>query len=134
MSENLTCWLPTSNTTRNIAVLRIKYSPSSRRSNQIIAELIGSDIARACGITAQGNSPVLKLCRKLVGAGHDPATPLDCWRGDVLCLRIRSIGEAAELEPNSKTTSFVALRRRAVRTAPSIAPQFICKPALEVVR
>ena len=33
----------------------------------------------------------------LIQAGHDPATPAEAWRGETLCLHIRSIGEAAEL-------------------------------------
>jgi hypothetical protein len=30
-------------------------------------------------------------------AGHDPATPLEAYRGSTLCLRVRSIGEGAAL-------------------------------------
>jgi hypothetical protein len=63
----------------------------------IRAELRGSDSADALGIAATGNAPVLRLCRALVEAGHDPATRLEAWRGSTLCLRIRSIGEAARL-------------------------------------
>jgi hypothetical protein len=33
----------------------------------------------------------------LIQAGHDPAQPAGAWRGETLCLHIRSIGEAAEL-------------------------------------
>jgi hypothetical protein len=32
----------------------------------------------------------------LIQAGHDPAEPAEAWRGETLCLHIRSIGEAAE--------------------------------------
>jgi hypothetical protein len=39
----------------------------------------------------------LDLCRALVEAGYDPTTPLEAYRGDMLCLRVRSIGEAADL-------------------------------------
>ena len=42
-------------------------------------------------------APVLALCRKLMAAGHNPATSLEAYRGEVLCLRVRSIGEAAML-------------------------------------
>jgi hypothetical protein len=63
----------------------------------IIAELYGSNFCRAEGITLTSDSPVLALCRALVKAGHDPATPLEAYRGEVLCLRVRSIGEGAEL-------------------------------------
>jgi hypothetical protein len=64
---------------------------------KIDAELSKDDICSALSITVQAPSPVLALCRKLIALGHDPSTPLDAWRGDVLCLRIRSIGEAARL-------------------------------------
>jgi hypothetical protein len=40
---------------------------------------------------------VFALCRALVTAGHDPNRPLHAYRGDVLCLRVRSIGEGARL-------------------------------------
>ena len=48
------------------------------------------------GITATSNAPVLALCRKLIAAGYDPATPLEAYRAATLCLNIRSIGEAAQ--------------------------------------
>jgi hypothetical protein len=73
---------------------------------KIDAELSKDDVCSALGITVQTPSPVLELCRKLVALGHDPSTPLDAWRGDVLCLRIRSIGEAARLEVNGEGTGF----------------------------
>jgi len=60
----------------------------------------------ACGIVGRGPSPVLKLCRLLVDAGHDPAAPLEAWRGGVLCLRVRSIGEAAGLRVASHGAGF----------------------------
>lgn len=63
----------------------------------IRAELEGANKASAFGIEATGNAPVLVLCRKLVAAGHDPAEPLEAYRGDVMCLRVRSIGEGAAL-------------------------------------
>jgi hypothetical protein len=57
--------------------------------------------ARAAGIevvaTRKGDSIVCALCRRLVEAGHDPATPLEAYRGDSLALKVRSIGEAAGL-------------------------------------
>jgi hypothetical protein len=70
------------------------------------AELIGTDHAAALGIEAHGPSPVLALCRALVEAGHDPATPLLAYRNNTLALRVRSIGEAAHLEVNGDGTGF----------------------------
>ena len=63
----------------------------------IRAELIGSNRCAALGITVSATAPVLALCRQLIAAGHDPGLPLEAWRGPILCLRVRSIGEAAEL-------------------------------------
>jgi hypothetical protein len=42
----------------------------------------------------------------LIGAGHHPATPLEAWRGTVLALRARTIGEGAALtvEDDSRGT------------------------------
>jgi hypothetical protein len=70
------------------------------------SELTGDDSCSALGFTAKSFSPVLALCRQLVEAGHDPSMPLEAWRGDVLCLRVRSIGEAAGLEINPRGTGF----------------------------
>jgi hypothetical protein len=61
------------------------------------AELIGSNGASALGVEAHGPSPVLALCRALIEAGHDPATPLHAYRDHTLALKVRSIGEGAKL-------------------------------------
>jgi hypothetical protein len=63
----------------------------------IRAELIGSNRCEAAGISACGYAPVFKLCRKLVAAGFNPTSPLEAWRCETLCLRVRSIGEGARL-------------------------------------
>lgn len=72
----------------------------------IHAQLIGSDTCTALGITVRAYTPVIEICRRLVTAGHDPELALEAWRGDVLCLRIRLIGEAAELEVNARGNEF----------------------------
>jgi hypothetical protein len=84
----------------------------------IIAKLTDSDRCEAAGLVVEDSSPVLAMCRALVDAGHDPATPLHAYRGNAVALRVRSIGEAAGLEINSKGTAFKP--RRAVRTAPPV--------------
>jgi hypothetical protein len=60
----------------------------------IPASLSGDDHAEALGIEANG---VITLCRAMIAAGHNPAAPLDAYRSDVLCLHVRSIGEATAL-------------------------------------
>src|SRR5215831_1519740 len=83
-----------------------------RRDAQVIhANLARDDYATARGIVAHGSSPVLKLCRLLVDAGHDPDLPLEAWRNGVLCLRVRSIGEAAGVELNGDGTGFRPIRK-----------------------
>jgi hypothetical protein len=89
------------------------------RTDPIRAELSGSNRCSAAGYTARSYTPVLRLCRMLVNAGYDPATPLHCYRGEILCLIVRSIGEAATLELNGRGTGFVR-RRPAVGTAPPV--------------
>ena len=64
----------------------------------IRAELSGSDHASACGVAVRSGSPVIALCRQLVAASYDPRTPLEAYRGNTLCLHVRSIGEAVGLE------------------------------------
>jgi hypothetical protein len=61
----------------------------------ICAELVGSERCTALGITARSTAPVLALCRALIEAGQDPDRPLRAYRGDVLCLRVHSIGKGA---------------------------------------
>jgi hypothetical protein len=63
----------------------------------IHAILTGSNCCEALGITARGRAPILDLCRALVAAGYDPGRPLHAYRGDVLALKVRSIGEGAQL-------------------------------------
>jgi hypothetical protein len=87
--------------------------------NVICAELIGSDTACAAGISVTAYTPVLELCRRLVVAGHDPATPLKAYRGRTLCLIVQSIGIAAALEINARGNGFRL--RRAADAAPPIA-------------
>ena len=78
------------------------------------AELTKSDIAVAEGIRVKAESRVLALCRKLIAAGYDPATPLEAYRGDTLALRVKSIGHAAQMQVNGNTSLVfaVASKRR----------------------
>jgi hypothetical protein len=73
----------------------------------IIAAITKDDTCTALDITAKSSSPVLALCRKLVEAGHDPATPLHAYRGETLALKIRSIGEAARLRVSPHGVGFI---------------------------
>jgi hypothetical protein len=90
-----------------------RFCNQNNRSNHSIAairaELIGSDRCSAIGIVARSTAPVLALCRLLVEAGHDPATPLEAWRGTTLCLRVRSLGEGAALRIGTHGVGFERL-------------------------
>jgi hypothetical protein len=84
----------------------------------IIAELSGTDSCTTLGIVAQSTTPILQLCRMLLERGRDPALALDAFRGGVLALRVRSIGEGATLEINGKGCGFK--HRAAVGIGPSV--------------
>ena len=86
----------------------------------IIAKLTGSDTCAALGLTAQSSSPVLQLCRQLAAAGHDPARPLDAYRGQTVCLRVRSIGDGAQLRVGGHGIGFEAVPE--CGAGPSVAP------------
>ena len=85
----------------------------------IHAELTGSERCEALGIGVHSSTPVLALCRKLLESGCDPTTPLEAWRGSLLCLHVRTIGEAAALEVNPKGNGFI--RYRAGRAGSPVA-------------
>jgi hypothetical protein len=75
--------------------------------NPIHAELSSDSFCTALGITVSAGGPALALCRKLTEVStYASSTPLDAYRGDTLCLRVRSIGEAAQLEINGEGTGF----------------------------
>jgi hypothetical protein len=76
-------------------------------SNTIRAELSSDSYCSALGMTVRSPSPVLALCRKLIETStYGSSTPLDAYRGSVLCLRVLGIGEGARLEVNSGGTGF----------------------------
>lgn len=93
----------------------------------IRANLAGDNTCIALGITARAPSPILTMCRQLIGAGFNPAGRLDCYRDGVLALTVNSIGHAAGLEIGSHGLNFVAFRGR--RAASPIAP--LAQPAAQ---
>ena len=74
----------------------------------IVAELIGDNECRAAGLVVRSTTPVLAMCRQLIAAGIDPATPLECNRGATLAITVASIGQGAGLEINGHGTGFRA--------------------------
>jgi len=84
-----------------------KYTLAPAGANCFIADLrrdFGSDYCEAEGIAVRSCAPVLDLCRQLIAARYDSARPLLAYRPDALCLVVRTIGEAAGLEVNSRGT------------------------------
>jgi hypothetical protein len=67
----------------------------------IRADLIGSHACRAAGTTTRGYTPVLACCHELLAAGVDPDRAVEVYRAGTLALKIRSIGEAANLTVKS---------------------------------
>jgi hypothetical protein len=63
----------------------------------IIARLIGHDRAQAGDIVVRSRSPVFALCRALLAAGANPNSKLECFRGSVLALTVKTIGIGAKL-------------------------------------
>jgi hypothetical protein len=81
-------------------------------SNVILAQLSSDSFCTALGITVTAAAPVLALCRKLIASStYASSTPLDAYRGDTLCLKVRSIGEAAQFRMGGTTSGTPVLRR-----------------------
>jgi hypothetical protein len=93
---------------------RLAASPVTDDHERLIrAELSGSKYCTAVGISARGYAPILKLCDMLIAVGVDPTRPMHAYRGDVLCLYVSTIGEAANLEvrPSSGSGGPIFVRR-----------------------
>jgi hypothetical protein len=92
-------------------------------SNAIIAELSSDTYCSALNFTVRSPSPVLALCRQLIESGtYGSSIPLDAYRGDTLCLKVRSIGEGARLEIVGNGVGFRSLEAvPAVGTAPLVS-------------
>jgi hypothetical protein len=92
-----------------LAVSESDLVQTKREADTIRADLIGQNQASACGVVVSGrNAPVLALCRALLDAGHDPATPLDAYRGATLCLRVRSEGAKLTVAESGGKPRFVS--------------------------
>jgi hypothetical protein len=83
----------------------------TKKAQAIFAELVGSNTCTAAGITVVDHAPVLALCRALLTAGQEPNRPLRAYRGNVLCLQVRSIGQAAQLTVEDDRHGRPRLRR-----------------------
>src|SRR5262245_3885292 len=102
----------TSATTTNAGPRHVVSRISQNFGQAIRAELIGSNACSALGITARGHAPVLSLCQLLIEGGHDPKRALLAYRGDTLCLLVRSIVEGAALAVENDRRGTPRFRRR----------------------
>jgi hypothetical protein len=76
---------------------QISSHSSLQSQAPIRAVLAGNDKCTAEGITVRAAAPALAICRRLIAAGFDSSRSLHAYRGDTLCLVVRSIGKGAEL-------------------------------------
>jgi hypothetical protein len=99
----------------------VVLTPASPATQTVRAEIVGENRASALGVTAHSTSPVLLLCRKLIAAGVDPGTLLEAYRRrgdtDILCLKVRTIGEGAAVQVNTSGTGFAPYRIHAPSAA-----------------
>jgi hypothetical protein len=111
---------------------------TSRRlipSNQAIlrAELTGHNTCECAGITVKAEFPIIGMCRRLLDAGVDPGTRLECYRNGTLAISVKTIGGGALITVNSQGTNFEWLsgaregslvrRRRLPLTLPASAKE-----------
>jgi len=77
----------------------------------IRAQLYGSEtiVVPGLSISITDRTPVLSLCRRLVSEGHED-TSLTAYRGDVPCIHVRSIREAAGLTVKDNSSGTPSLR------------------------
>src|SRR5512139_391865 len=107
--------------------------PQIVEGNRIRADLVGDETIITGTMTVRSYSPVLALCRGLQAAGHNPTLRLECWRGTVLALTVRSIGEAALSDINGRGTGFRRCRP-AVGIAPHMRPKPVMRPLVRPPR
>ncbi len=106
---------------------RLEVLPTAEKSPRqvrvIRAEIVGADQCHAEGYHVGGAAPVLAICRKLIAAGLDPGRPLHAYRGNTLCLVVRSIGRGAELVIDERRMAFARWRALScAEVSPRIAP------------
>ena len=91
--------------------------PESETGAVIIAQLVGHDRAQAGDVVVRSRTPVFALCRALLAVGANPNSKLECFRGSVLALTVKSIGIGAMLTSKEngwvgpKVVSYEALCR-----------------------
>ena len=87
----------------------------------IVCQIIGSDRCAFGSLVVKHHAPVLAICRMLIEAGYDPERPLEAYRGETLCLKIRTIAEGAKLtiEEGPNGPRLVPFRKTAAAKRPA---------------
>jgi hypothetical protein len=119
--------MPLINIAANLAVstdLSNCLAAALRRESMILrAELIGDYTCAGQSMTVRAKAPVLTLCRLLLAQGYDPTTTLDVYRGNTVCLRVRSIGEGSGLTvENSRFRRVASAAGTAKRSGSTLKP------------
>jgi hypothetical protein len=99
--------------------------PDTRRK-ALVCQLTGSDRCSVDGLVVKHAAPVLAMCRALIGAGYDPARPLEAYRGETLCLRVSSLGYGAKFTVKDNRCGTPALRR--YEASPSVSTASPMRP------
>jgi hypothetical protein len=82
---------------REIGQLAGKTNSTHITAESIHATLRGDNECEAANIVATGHAPVLILCRRLLQQDVDPDTAMVVYRRGQVALRVRAIGQAANL-------------------------------------
>jgi hypothetical protein len=90
-----------------------------------------ASVSSTSSLAVHAGAPVIALSRKLLDGGLDPTTPLECYRGTTLCLKVRSVGEAARLYVAATTTGRPVFRREASRVRAPLMSQS-SRPAISM--
>ena len=62
------------------------------------------------------------MCRCMIEAGHDPSTRLEVYRGAILALTVRSIGEGSQLTVKSASNGTPVFVKKAERNSAAAPP------------
>ena len=62
------------------------------------------------------------MCRRMIEAGHDPSTRLEVYRGAILALTVRSIGEGSQLTVKSASNGTPVFVKKAERNSAAAPP------------
>lgn len=86
--------------------------PDTNRKTPVVCRIIGSAHCEVDDLIVRHSAPVLAMCRALIDVGYDPERPLEAYRGDVLSLRVSSIGYGAQFTIEDNRSGGAPVLRR----------------------